>query len=75
MTKQEALEYQEEYGYNFDFHEDTNSFHCCKCGQKVGWEHPAIPGLICFSSCCEGDESQGICYDCWSEDKGGEEDD
>lgn len=80
MNKQEAMEYQESRNYNFDFHEDTQSFHCRICGQKVGWVHPNIPDLICLSSCCEGDESQGVCYDCWSkehpyEDEGDEKDD
>lgn len=69
MTKQEADQEQKEIGFNFDFHEDTKTFHCRKCGQKVGWEHPMIPGYLQFSSCCEGDEANGICYDCVAEEE------
>lgn len=57
----------QEYGLGFEFRPETKSFHCQKCGQRVGWEHPNIPGYFMFSSCSEGNEENGICYDCWAE--------
>lgn len=76
ITKQQALELEREHlGFNFDFHEDTQTYHCRFCGRKVGW-HTEGYGFQ-FSSCCEGDEKIGKCYDCWAEEhyKEDEEDD
>ena len=53
-------------GFRFD--PETKNFYCRKCGQRVGWEHPDIPGHFMFSSAAEGDEREGICYECWAEE-------
>lgn len=38
ITKQQALELEREHlGFDFDFHEDTQTYHCRFCGRKVGW--------------------------------------
>lgn len=64
MTKQKAEEMLEKINCGFDFHEDTQTLHCHKCGQRVGWVHPCCPEDFIFSSSSEGDEEKGICYDC-----------
>lgn len=63
--KEQAMALQKELGYDFDFHEDTQTFHCKKCGQVVGQKHPTEPGAYRFSLCVFGDEAHGICYDCF----------
>lgn len=76
ITKQQALELEKKYlGYNFDFHEDTQTFHCRFCGNEVGWYTEGVG--FQFSSCTEGNEAIGQCYDCWTEEhyKEKEEDD
>lgn len=63
------------FKHNFKLNEKTKTLHCRRCGQKVGWEHPMFPGLYMFSSCSEGDEAKGICYDCVHENDPLEEED
>lgn len=53
---------------NFKLNEKDKTLHCRICGQQVGWEHPMISGLYMLSSIAEGDESKGICYDCFHKD-------
>lgn len=62
--KEQAMALQKELGYDFDFHLDTHTFHCRKCGRVVGWK-VLYENEYCFSSCAEGDEAHGICYDCF----------
>lgn len=73
MTKQEADQRQKQWNFNFDFHEDTQSLHCRKCGQWVGEAHPCYPNGFVLSSSSEGDEANGICYDCVAEENHQEE--
>lgn len=73
ITKQQALELEKEHlNFNFDFNEETQTFHCRKCGSKVGWYTEGYG--FQFSSSCEGDEKNGICYGCYKEQHPYEED-
>lgn len=73
IAKQQALELEKEHlNFNFDFNEDSQTFHCKRCGRRVGWYTEGYG--FQFSSSSEGDEKNGICYECWAKEHPAEED-
>lgn len=62
------IEAHEKHEMYFAFFKDKKEFRCRRCGQRVGWWHPDLQDRYMFSSCAEGNEAEGVCYDCWAQE-------